>query len=355
MKANIFRTTRSPFPLALAALLSFQLAGCTLPDEAAPASPALVVEPEPECFTIPRYAPGGFGWEVRLDPEVLQLTNPAYNPRNGDEITYRRLDTLGSPIASGFYRANLKTGQQLLLPPPAALASTYLMPLSSTGWLVFPAAGGNIWKMKSNGDSLTALTSYTSGFCASPAWSADGQRVAFIRNNGTAPGSGIGVVSARTGQLLTFVPDAQTRAYSTTSLAWSPNGSQVAFSGGPNARPDQPSICLLDVATSTVTAVDTVTLGTSAGSMTWLPNGRELLWTDGSVWITDVLTRRHRLIRAACASGSRSIGTVALAPNGREIMVGLIDWRVEGSTKYYRYSLETMDLVTGLRTGTVKF
>jgi len=96
-------------------ILALGLTGGFLPDITLP-QPAPTVEPEPACFVIPRYAPGGFGW-VHREATFLQAFRPCYNPANGEEIIYIRLDTVNTFVRLSLHRLNLRTGQRQALAP----------------------------------------------------------------------------------------------------------------------------------------------------------------------------------------------------------------------------------------------
>ena len=339
-----------------ALVLGLGLAGCSLrdialPRPAPPAAPPLA--PEPACFVIPRYGPGGFGWEHQAAgfPQALR---PCYNPANGEELIYIRFDTVRTFVRQSLHRLNLRTGQRQAL-APALIPIEYGMAWSRTDWLAFSVLGGDIWKMKANGDSLRCLTLNQRSFCTGPTWSPDGRRLAFQRFGGPYADAGLCVMSAATGQVLQFWPDPQTHA-TDTPLAWSPDGQRLAFVGGFNTPPTQQAfLCLLDLGSGAVTKVDTTARISATHSLAWLPNGHEVLWDDDrtGLRLTNVDTRQQRVIRRSCPGGSREVTSVALAPDGRQALVGLIDTELRGGTQLTRRRFETTDLATGQRTGIV--
>jgi Tol biopolymer transport system component len=328
------------------------LASCSLPDIPL-GQPEPALAPEPACFVIPRYTPGGFGWEHR-EAKFPQAYLPDYNSANGEEVVYIKQDIVNTFIQGSLWRMNLRTKQQQAL-APTLIPTTETPVWHRNGWIAFSELGGAIWKVKANGDSLSRLTPIQASYCAGPAWSPDGRRLVYRRGGGAFADAGLCVVSAATGQLLQFVPDAQTRL-AEYPLAWSPDGQRLAFVGGPGTPPQQPSLCVLDLASGTVTAVDTATFRSATHSLVWLPNGHEVLWDDDrtGLRITNVDTRQQRVIRRSCPGQSRSVTSVALAPDGRQLLVGFIDITLTSSTQLMQQRFETMNLVTGQRTGLVE-
>jgi hypothetical protein len=101
----------------------------------------------------------------------------AVNPFNGDEFlmaSHIKLESDGK--YHGLYRYNLKTGERIEL--PLAVYPTSSIHWSRKDWLLFIAQNGPLqwdaYKMKSNGDSLTRLTS--SGNIHEPVWNWEGDK-----------------------------------------------------------------------------------------------------------------------------------------------------------------------------------
>jgi len=80
----------------------------------------------------------------------------------------------------------------------------------------------SIWTMRADGSDKRMLTSTLSGFDSSPTWSPDGQRLAFVRYYSGE--SDITIIDVNTG-VMTRVP----RAGYEASPSWSPDGSLIAF------------------------------------------------------------------------------------------------------------------------------
>jgi hypothetical protein len=100
---------------------------------------------------------------------------PYFNPNNNDEFLY--IDKIpGSPF-SDMCIHNLVTGETNCI----LSGQTYLYQprWHANGWILFRGNGNNVFRIKSNGDSLLQIT--TSSLFQRPVWRPDGQ--AWISNN----------------------------------------------------------------------------------------------------------------------------------------------------------------------------
>ena len=111
-------------------------------------------------------------------------------PNNEDEIFYQKLylldtiinDTLWKTIHYGAFIYNMESKEERLVTRVKMEKPDY----GKKDWIIFSYSNGstkNIWKIKSNGDSLTQLTFYGAavyGGAVDPVWNADGTR--FIHN-----------------------------------------------------------------------------------------------------------------------------------------------------------------------------
>ncbi|WKZ65099.1 MAG: hypothetical protein QY325_10035 [Flavobacteriales bacterium] len=109
------------------------------------------------------------------------MKHAVFNPANGDEILVQRDPNGGGWANSQFYRLNLSTGTFQLVHEGAF---TYSPAWGPSGWIAFTQASApnwNIWKVKSNGDSLTQLT--FTGNCFRPIWNPDGTEIGYSTGN----------------------------------------------------------------------------------------------------------------------------------------------------------------------------
>ena len=134
-------------------------------------------------------------------------------------------------------------------------------------WIAFVGPAKNIWKIKSNGDSLTQLTSGRRTFF--PDWSPDGAKIAYDQSIATAGHpSGIWIMNAdgtndhNLG--LGRNPD------------WSPDGFNLIYQGPPDSTESESQIWVAD--TSGTNPNQLSKQGMSNRGPTWSPDGNYLAY-----------------------------------------------------------------------------
>lgn len=108
-------------------------------------------------------------------PEQFSYVNPCINPNNDFEFCFSRRDN----ATQGFndmdlFTYNFCTGQSKKIASHVNIWNDW----GSQDWIIFTGSDGNLWKIKSNSDSLTQLTD--KGEIYSAKWSPDGN--SFICN-----------------------------------------------------------------------------------------------------------------------------------------------------------------------------
>jgi len=101
-------------------------------------------------------------------------TTPCFNPNNGDQLVYYRFDNTAFNAGSEIWVADFCKNEKKMIVNNAL----YGLDWSVRDWLVYTADDQNIWKVKSNGDSLTQVT-FVGDYNRYPKWSPDGGRIAF--------------------------------------------------------------------------------------------------------------------------------------------------------------------------------
>ncbi|MBI5541053.1 MAG: hypothetical protein HY951_13390 [Bacteroidia bacterium] len=119
------------------------------------------VEQPDSCYTLTPPIDPGWGYEYTFD--TISYENPCFNPNNSYEIAVLITDKNGKNL----YKCNLLTKSKQII------FSGEIWGVPSWGindWLIFNLPGNTMWKIKSNGDSLTQVTT-TVGY--NPNWSPD--------------------------------------------------------------------------------------------------------------------------------------------------------------------------------------
>lgn len=116
-----------------------------------------------------------------IDPEELYFAGhpydyayPCFNPNNSDQIAYYRYDNYKAEAGWEIWVQDLCTGEKRMLVNDA----NYGIDWSVKDWIVYTATDQQIYKIKSNGDSLTRLTP-SGDYNRYPKWDIKGERIAY--------------------------------------------------------------------------------------------------------------------------------------------------------------------------------
>jgi hypothetical protein len=133
---------------------------------------------ECDCDTIPPFS----GWSPSgTYPTISDSTrylSPKFNPNNDNEIIFFDSDVYGNN--GGIYKFNLQTNLKTAIYTGVPISSNITW--SSKDWIIFQKnTNFNLYKIKSNGDSLTQLTFQSEFF--HPNWNFDGTKfIAYLKN-----------------------------------------------------------------------------------------------------------------------------------------------------------------------------
>ncbi len=106
---------------------------------------------------------------------------PCFNPNNPEQLAYCRDETTVFKPGYELWVIDFCTGERKMLVDNLF----YGLDWSIKDWLIYTATDQNIWKIKSNGDSLTQLT-FVGAYNRYPKWSPNGDRIAYdIEQNGS--------------------------------------------------------------------------------------------------------------------------------------------------------------------------
>ncbi|HIP32425.1 MAG TPA: hypothetical protein EYG86_06675 [Crocinitomicaceae bacterium] len=127
-----------------------------------------------KCDCVPYEPIQGYSTGYYYEYEPTFATDAQFNPNNNDEILYLEQ---GANIPDAIYKLNLLTNQKELIYSGGVI---YNPVWGKQDWIVFSLLAGNqIWKIKSNGDSLSQVT--YGGFWFHPKWNFTGDEFTAYR------------------------------------------------------------------------------------------------------------------------------------------------------------------------------
>ncbi len=270
------------------------------------------------------------GYQYQIRNSTFNIHAPCFNPNNSAEIV---LTTGDSIITSGnnLYSINFNTGQKTFLTNNVLGQPKW----SIKNWIVFNRAGSQIWKIKSNGDSLTQLTFIYENY--SPEWSQDGTKLVYRQVIGSMYCI---MLTTANGYKLDSIPNS---FYG--NGAWSTNDTKIATvfnaSTGHN-------IGLIDIQSKTINAITSFSEQSSTGkaiitSMDWYNDAQSLIWSSGyGLYKTNVNTGTTIQLKFGC--DRKCYMYPSISPDGQKIVVERVDKKqLNQNTIYVESNLFMMD------------
>lgn len=248
------------------------------------------------CAVDPPFTECGLPEGIIYDQEIFPVDkinrkNICSNPLNEKEFLYTAF------IDNEFelWKYNLQDSSTELI---ANVNVDFKPDWSVTGWIVFTQAN-QIFKCKSNGDSLTQLTFGEKNYY--PTWSPDGHQIIFERNYSDTIATGL-VTIDKDGIVLEEV---KSTLFAGSSYTWSPDGSKVAFWSSSNVYNRNLLAWFYKVSPETLYFLDKSIPKeeTVDAYMQWYPNSQTILWasgSSGSLYKTDISTQSTDMVKYGC-------------------------------------------------------
>lgn len=124
-----------------------------------------------DCVPIPPYQEMGTGYNYILDS--IYYTRPYFNPNNPNEIIFVK----EKGISNKLIKYNLLTKDKQILYEGTII---FQPKWGKNDWILLNLPDANIWKIKSNGDSLTRITSR--GGYYQPEWNSNSDKIVFYES-----------------------------------------------------------------------------------------------------------------------------------------------------------------------------
>ncbi len=257
---------------------------------------------------------------------------PCFNPNNSNEFVYYKTDSTKPDVISEIWTYNLVTKEERHL----ANDGLYMLKWSSKNWIVFNRIDNQVWKIKSNGDSLTQLT--YEHWSLYPDWHPDGEKIIFRRED-DSPRPNL-MIMDKDGEIISTLDS--TLGW---TAHWSPDGEKIIY-GHNNQNfgyvyTDNPT------AIHKVRVIPNIKNSISAYSIFCFPDSEKITWIDayGSLRITNIYTRETVLVKQGC--DAKKYLSPSVSSDGKKIIVERINQKkMAENTIYATFDIYIIDLIS---------
>lgn len=118
--------------------------------------------------------------EIFSDAIPFDYTYPCFKPSDPEQLAYFRYDNVNFALGAEIWVVDFCNGTKKMI----ANNGFYSLDWSIKDWLIYTGTDQNIWKIKSNGDSLTQLTTI-GDYNRDAKWNLDGTQFVFQRQIGS--------------------------------------------------------------------------------------------------------------------------------------------------------------------------
>ncbi len=279
---------------------------------AASCSKDVALSPDGECYDLP---PSTSWTGYSYTYAQYSYLAPCFNPNSGDEFVYIR-EVRDSLVIGELRIKNIITGTDFSLTMGAWRKPNW----GRNGWILFNHGDNNIWRIKSNGDSLTQLT--VDGSSHDARWNYDATKYVFWQRIGS--GNYYTIIADANGNHLDTLTD-----FSYYYGSWSNDDIKISstYDNGNESSP-----AYYDFNSNQIVFPATVQVSDArdnVGDSDWFPDSRRILWNTGrEINITDVVTRETRTIKYACTS--KLYVWMDVSPDGQKIITSRWDQKMVG-------------------------
>ena len=248
-------------------------------------------------------SPLGFQYSY---PQYL-YREPVFNPQNSDEIIYVREDKLNQS-STELRKRRISSGTDVPL-----VSDVWGIPdWHTNGWILLRRTDNQIWKIKSDGDSLTQLT--FAGINIGPRWNSTGDKFVYASGNQTIVASSVGTPIDTISDFFMYYGD------------WSPDDTKLCSVVNTH---NGEGLGSYDLTSGVTSIVATVPEGEFIGQAGW-QSSQTIYWvTRKGFYKTDISTLVTIRIRPSC--DSRYWWSFQFSGDGQKMIWERADSRLSGS------------------------
>lgn len=227
--------------------------------------------------------------EVYSSDIPYDYTYPCFNPQNPEQLAYYRYDNTEYNVTSELWVTDFCTGEKRMLVDNAL----YGLDWSVKDWLIYTASGQNIWKIKSNGDSLTQLT-FMGDYNRYPKWSPDGSKIIFKTQTSS---SGYFIIANSNGIASDTIEELKTAG----AWSWVDEHRICFLAGESNGSYTAQKMNIFDLQTNNISFLHNLIIENTTDSLVIntvsLPSENSIVWCAlGFIGKTDLATGTFELL-----------------------------------------------------------
>ncbi len=274
--------------------------------------------------------------EYIVYPEKYKYSDPVFNPNNKNEIAYIRKE-IGNGVSGQpeLWTFDFCTGKTRQLAAVISNAADW----SVKDWLIYRGAGGELKKIKSNGDSLVTLPKIT-GATLPPKWNDTGDLFAIPVVNRRGE-DGI-LVASQSGEGVGTFNDFVLRRWD-----WAKDQICYVEAGG-----GKQEIRMFNFRTKTSNVIETINdfknLDSVVLNTVYFKEKEVIFWNQKKkICYTDVLSGKRTVVLKG--SYNRWYNNISLSSDGKTIIAGRVDRNKIGEGREeMRMNLVLIDVETGV-------
>ena len=236
---------------------------------------------------------------------------PRFNPNNSNEIIYVRAAASG--LGTRLVKRNLTTGQETFIVNDVRNQPDW----SVKDWIVFNHEDNQVWKIKSNGDSLQQLT--TQGGLEA-IWNKTGDRIIYWLQKGQTANTYYNFITDVNGNTI----DTLFYPFTLNCGSWSYDNTKIASYC---YTYDVGEIDLVTKQTTKITDSPPDNSGQGKNIITdidWMPNSQDIIWAnEAGLYKTNIYTKQTTTLKIAC--DGRFYVYLSVSSDGKKIIAQRID------------------------------
>ncbi len=251
--------------------------------------------------------------------ERFSYSHPVFNPNNGNQIAYLRIDHQNmSPCNYELWTFDFCTGQTAFLCDQAC----YGVDWSALGWISFTGTDRQLYKIKASGDSLQQLT-FSGDFNNNANWNDEGTQFTYLKKTGS---TGQRLIADLNGNTIEEFENPFAGRFSWTGNFYAYDGYEDPYSG------ENAAIWLYDIDAKNIKYDYPIEICCSGDSIPhfveYVPAQERIYWNNSSTLnYTDINTSKRTVL--ATGFENREYDVARVSPDHKKMIYHRVNYSTE--------------------------